>query len=161
MSEYWFKSQNAYSFGVYARAMKKNRTLFLIVSAIAATALWFSNTSARGATQYVRAREFSMRFANVISTRDEITFTIGREDDPTAIRLRVKAGSNIGYTINPVTKVTRRVTFSRGVKVDTRGLLLPIEALSSLGCVSMTAITPTTLRASCDGKTYNLQHYAR
>jgi hypothetical protein len=102
-----------------------------------------------------------MRFANVISTRDEITFTIGREDDPTAIRLRVKAGSSVGYTINPVTKLTRKVTFSRGVKVDTRGLLLPIEALRSLGCVPPTSITRTTLRATCDGKTYTLQRYVR
>ncbi len=124
--------------------------------------LWFSSASAQALTGYVRAREFSMRFANVISTRDEITFTIGREDDPTAIRLRVKAGSSVGYTINPVTKVTRRVAFTRGVKVDTRGLLLPVEALRSLGCsIPKATITRTRLRATCDGKTYNLQRYAR
>ena len=102
-----------------------------------------------------------MRFANVISTGDEINFTIGREDDPTAIRLRVKAGSSVGYTVNPVTKVTRKVAFSRGVKVDSRGLLLPIEALRALGCNAPTAITRTSLRATCDGKTYTLQRYAR
>lgn len=103
-----------------------------------------------------------MRFANVISTRDEINFTIGREDDPTAIRLRVKAGSSVGFTFNPVTKLTRKVAFSRGVKVDTRGLLLPVEALRSLGCTFRpTATTRTTVSATCGGKTYNLQRYAR
>jgi hypothetical protein len=133
-----------------------------LLALLAVATLWFSSTSAQGLRGYVRAREFSMRFANVISTRDEITFTIGREDDPTAIRLRVKAGSSIGYTVNPVTKVTRRVAFTRGVKVDTRGLLLPIEALRSLGCtIPQTTITRTSVRATCDGKTFKLQRYVR
>jgi hypothetical protein len=142
--------------------MKKTRALLLTVSAAVCTALWFSSTSAQGASEYVRAREFSMRFANVISSHDEIHFTIGREDDPTAIRLRVKAGSSVGSTLNPVTKVTRKITFTRGVKVDTRGLLLPIEALRSLGCTFQpNASSSPTIRTTCDGKTYTLTHYAR
>ena len=140
--------------------MKPTRTLVFLLTVAATFAL--PNAFAQGLTGYVRAREFSMRFANVISTRDEITFTIGREDDPTAIRLRVKAGSSVGFTVNPVTKVTRKVTFSRGVKVDSRGLLLPIEGLRSLGCTFRpNAITRTSVRTTCDGKTYNLQRYAR
>ena len=142
--------------------MNTKRASLLALLALVFASLWFSSASAQVLTGYVRAREFSMRFANVISTRDEITFTIGREDDPTAIRLRVKAGSSIGYTVNPVTKITRKVAFTRGVKVDTRGLLLPVEALRFLGCtIPKTAFTRTSLRATCDGKTYNLQRYAR
>lgn len=142
--------------------MKPTRALLLTVLGAALAALWFSSASAQGLTGYVRAREFSMRFANVISTHDEITFTIGREDDPTAIRLRVKAGSSVGFTLNPVTHVTRMVRFTRGVKVDGRGLLLPIEALRSLDCTFRpTATTRTTVRATCNGKTYNLQRYPR
>jgi hypothetical protein len=119
-----------------------------------------TQAEAAKATGYVRAREFSMRFSNVISSRDQITFTIGREDKPNALRLQVKAGSYVGYMVDRRDFKTSRMVFSRGVKVDDRGLLLPVEALRGLGC-RVWPYSSTQVRVVCDGKSYRLQRYAR
>jgi hypothetical protein len=122
---------------------------------------------------YIRAREFVLRFANIISSTDEITYTIGRDDrqntkrsiKPGEVipRLQVKSGSRRAYVMQMrgKTVLSKKVLFlERGVKVDgMHGLLIPPRALRSLGCTVGTA-SSQAVRVTCDGVTYNLQVYA-
>jgi hypothetical protein len=149
--------------------MKK---ISLFVAVIAMTALSFPTEAKSSLNGYVRAREFVMRFANIISSKDEITYTIGRDDRQTAKRsikpgeiiprLQVKSGSRRAYVMqmSGSTVLSKRVLFlERGVKVDgTHGLLIPPRALRSLGCTVGTA-SSKAVRVTCDGVTYNLEMY--
>jgi hypothetical protein len=149
----------------------KKFTLLLTLAAMTITSL---PTEAKSSLNgYVRAREFVMRFANVISSRDEITYLIGRDDRQTAKRsikpgeiiprLQVKSGSRRAYVMQMrgSTVLSKRVLFlERGVKVDgMHGLLIPPRALRSLGCTVGTA-SSKAVRVTCDGVTYNLAVYA-
>jgi hypothetical protein len=144
----------------------------LLLALIALTITSFPTEAKSSLNGYIRAREFVMRFANVISSRDEITYTIGRDDRQTAKRsikpgeliprLEVKSGSRRAYVIQMrgSTILSKRVLFlERGVKVDgTHGLLIPPRALRSLGCTVGTA-SSKAVRVTCDGVTYNLEMY--
>jgi hypothetical protein len=149
----------------------KKFTLLLTIVALTATAV---PTEAKSSLNgYIRAREFVMRFANIISSTDEITYTIGRDDRQTAKRsikpgeiiprLQVKSGSRRAYVMqmSGKTMLSKKVLFlERGVKVDgMHGLLIPPRALRSLGCTVGTA-SSKAVRVTCDGVTYNLEMYA-
>jgi hypothetical protein len=108
-------------------------------------------------TGYVRAREFAMRFTRVIKRDGPNTYTIGREDEPNARRLRVEGGSRTAWAVVKGTSRTK-VLLPRGVKVDARGLLLPPSVLVYMGC-GVKAESATGLRVSCDGVTYSLARY--
>jgi hypothetical protein len=149
--------------------MKKFTLLLPIVVALIASLPTEAKSSLNG---YVRAREFVMRFANVISSKDEITYTIGRDDRQSAKRsikpgeiiprLQVKSGSRRAYVMQMrgSTILSKKVLFlERGVKVDgMHGLLIPPRALRSLGCTVGTA-SSRAVRVTCDGVTYNLAMY--
>ncbi len=147
------------------------RFTLLLTIAVAITS--FPTEAKSSLNGYIRAREFVLRFANIISSTDEITYTIGRDDrqstkrsiKPGEIipRLQVKSGSRRAYVMQMRGKTTlsKRVLFlERGVKVDgLHGLLIPPRALRSLGCTVGTA-SSQAVRVTCDGVTYNLQVYA-
>jgi hypothetical protein len=153
----------------------KKFTLLLTIAALTIAALTIANvpTEAKSSLNgYVRAREFVMRFANIISSKDEITYTIGRDDRQSAKRsikpgeviprLEVKSGSRRAYVMRmrDGVMISKRVlNLERGVKVDgTHGLLIPPRALRSLGCTVGTA-SSKAVRVTCDGVTYNLAMY--
>ena len=147
------------------------RFTLLLTIAVAITS--FPTEAKSSLNGYIRAREFVLRFANIISSTDEITYTIGRDDrqstkrsiKPGEIipRLQVKSGSRRAYVMQMrgKTMLSKRVLFlERGVKVDgLHGLLIPPRALRSLGCTVGTA-SSQAVRVTCDGVTYNLQVYA-
>ena len=110
-----------------------------------------------GIAGYVRAREFAMRFTRVIKRDGPNTYTIGREDEPDARRLRVEGGSRTAWAVVNNTSRTR-VRLPRGVKVDSRGLLLPPSVLVYMGC-GVKAESASSLRVSCDGVSYSLARY--
>jgi hypothetical protein len=148
----------------------KKFTLLLTLAALSITSL--PTEAASSLNGYIRAREFVMRFANVISSRDEITYTIGRDDRQTAKRsvkrgeviprLEVKSGSRRAYVMQMrgSKMLSKKVLYlERGVKVDgMHGLLIPPRALRSLGCTVGTA-SSKVVRVTCDGVTYNLAMY--
>ena len=153
--------------------MKKFRLLLpIVIALITMTTLNIPTEAKSSLNGYVRAREFVLRFANIISSKDEITYTIGRDDRQTAKRsikpgeiiprLQVKSGSRRAYVMQMrgKTMLSKRVLFlERGVKVDgTHGLLIPPRALRSLGCTVGTA-SSKAVRVTCDGVTYNLAMY--
>jgi hypothetical protein len=148
----------------------KKFTLLLTLAALTISSI---PTEAKSSLDgYIRAREFVFRFANVISSRDEITYTIGRDDRQTAKRsiktgeiiprLEVKSGSSRAYVLHMrgKTVISRKfLRLERGVKVDAaHGLLIPPRALRSLGC-TVSSASSTAVRVTCDGVTYNLQAY--
>ena len=149
--------------------MKKFTLLLTIAVAITS----FPTEAKSSLNGYIRAREFVLRFANIISSTDEITYTIGRDDRQSSKRsikpgeiiprLQVKSGSRRAYVMQMrgKTMLSKRVLFlERGVKVDgLHGLLIPPRALRSLGCTVGTA-SSQAVRVTCDGVTYNLQVYA-
>lgn len=118
--------------------------------------LLFSFSSfASGLDGYIRAREYALRFTNVISNVG-LTYTIGREDD-TAKRLTVTSGSRTAIANG------KTVTLDRGAKVDLRGLLIPPNALRYLGCTVWAVQNKgqPEVRTTCDGKSYDLQFFAK
>ena len=120
-------------------------------------AVTVSNQMGSNITGYVRAREFAMRFTRVIKRDGPNTYTIGREDEPDARRLRVEGGSRKAWA--SVTGTSRTlVRLPRGVKVDSRGLLLPPSVLVHMGC-RVKAESASSLRVTCDGVTYSLARY--
>ena len=149
--------------------MKKFTLLLTIAVAITS----FPTEAKSSLNGYIRAREFVLRFANIISSTDEITYTLGRDDRQSSKRsikpgeiiprLQVKSGSRRAYVMQMrgKTMLSKRVLFlERGVKVDgLHGLLIPPRALRSLGCTVGTA-SSQAVRVTCDGVTYNLQVYA-
>jgi hypothetical protein len=148
----------------------KKFTLLLTISAL--MTLSFPTEAKSSLNGYIRAREFVLRFANIISSTDEITYTIGRDDrqntkrsiKPGEIipRLQVKSGSRRAYVMQMrgKTMLSKKVVFlERGVKVDgAHGLLIPPRALRSLGCTVGTA-SSKAVRVTCDGVTYDLAMY--
>jgi hypothetical protein len=141
----------------------KKITLLLTLIALTITSL---PTEAKSSLNgYIRAREFVMRFANIISSKDEITYTTAKRSiKPGEIipRLQVKSGSRRAYVMQMrgSTILSKKVLFlERGVKVDgMHGLLIPPRALRSLGCTVGTA-SSKAVRVTCDGVTYNLEMY--
>lgn len=123
----------------------KNLGLLVVV-------LFSFSSFASGLDGYIRAREYALRFTNVISTNGT-TYTIGREDDK-ARRLTVTPGSRVA------TADGRTVTLDRGVKVDNRGLLIPPTALRYLGC-SVAMKGTAEVNVTCDGSSYALQHFKK
>ncbi len=130
-------------------AMKKVLLTALVLSSFALLSL-----AAGSLTDYIRAREFALRFTNVISSQGT-TYTIGRNnEDPK--RLTVVSGSRDAYVggVNG-----QRVKLDRGARVDNRGLLIPASALQLLGC--SVALQGKDILATCDGKSYPLQRFSK
>jgi hypothetical protein len=112
------------------------------------------SSSAAGLTDYIRAREFALRFANIIAAQGN-QYTLGRDnEDPK--RLTVTVGSRTAFVGG---SGGRRVTLDRGAKVDLRGLLIPATALRFIGCTL--SDQPKDILVTCDGKSYALQRFAR
>ncbi|NJK43103.1 MAG: hypothetical protein HC933_01525 [Pleurocapsa sp. SU_196_0] len=128
--------------------MKQFLTIMLTLS------IFTLSSFAAGLSDYIRAREFALRFANVIGAQGT-TYTLGRDnEDPR--RLTVVAGSRDAYIGG---LGGQRVKLDRGAKVDARGLLIPASALKYLGCTVRDA--GKDILATCDGKSYSLQRFAR
>jgi hypothetical protein len=119
-----------------------------------ALVLLISSSSAAGLSDYIRAREFALRFANIISAQGT-TYTMGRNNqDPR--RLTVVVGSRDAYVGG---LGGQRVKLERGAKVDARGLLIPASALRYLECTLRDQ--SKDILVTCDGKSYPLQRFAR
>ena len=150
----------------------KKIPLVLTAIALMFTGLSIPTEAKSSLNGYIRAREFVMRFANIISSKDEITYTIGRDDRQSAKRsikpgeviprLEVTSGSRRAYVMRmrDGVMISKRVlNLERGVKVDgLHGLLIPPRVLRSLGCTVGTA-SSKAVRVTCDGVTYNLAMY--
>ena len=105
-------------------------------------------------TDYIRAREFALRFTNVIAVQG-LTYTIGRDNaDPK--RLTVVSGSRDAF-IGGIGG--RKVRLDRGAKVDNRGLLIPATALKFLECA--VKLRGADILATCNGKSYPLQRFSK
>ena len=99
--------------------MKKFTLLLTIAVAITS----FPTEAKSSLNGYIRAREFVLRFANIISSTDEITYTIGRDDRQSSKRsikpgeiiprLQVKSGSRRAYVMQMrgKTMLSKRVLF--------------------------------------------------
>jgi hypothetical protein len=119
-----------------------------------ALVLLISSSSAADLSDYIRAREFALRFANIISAQGT-TYTMGRNNqDPR--RLTVVVGSRDAYVGG---LGGQRVKLERGAKVDARGLLIPASALRYLECTLRDQ--SKDILVTCDGKSYPLQRFAR
>jgi hypothetical protein len=128
--------------------MKPKWLLFVALS------LLVTSSQAAGLSDYIRAREFALRFANLISAQGS-TYTIGRNNqDPR--RLTVVVGSRDAYVGG---LGGQRVKLERGAKVDARGLLIPASALRYLNCTLLEQ--GKEILVTCDGKSYPLQRFAR
>ena len=96
----------------------------LIAATLLTSLFALSSLAESGLTDYIRAREYASRFANVIAVQG-LTYTIGRNNaDPK--RLTVVSGSRDAF-IGGIGG--RKVKLDRGAKVDSRGLLIPASAL--------------------------------
>ena len=130
----------------------------MTIRLIAATLLTFlfalSSLAQSSLTDYIRAREYASRFANVISVQG-LTYTIGRNNaDPK--RLTVVAGSRDAF-IGGIGG--RKIKLDRGARVDNRGLLIPASALKLLGC--SVKLQGANVLTTCNGRSYPLQRFAK
>jgi hypothetical protein len=129
-----------------------NMKLILKLSAVLALIFTASSLAQSNLSNYIRAREFALRFANVIAVNG-LNYTIGRNnDDPK--RLMVTSGSRDAYVGGAGGQLVR---LSRAAKVDNRGLLIPANALRYLGCT--VATQAASILVTCDGKSYALQAF--
>ena len=131
---------------------------FMRTRLIAATLLTslcaLSSLAAGSLTDYVRAREYASRFANVIAVQG-LTYTIGRNNaDPK--RLTVVSGSRDAF-IGGIGG--RKVRLDRGAKVDSRGLLIPASALKYLECA--VKLQGANVLTTCNGRSYPLQRFSK
>ena len=128
----------------------RNRLIALLIF----TSIVATSSLAGGLSDYIRAREFALRFTNVISVQG-LTYTIGRNNaDPT--RLTVVSGSRDAY-IGGIGG--RKIKLDRAAKVDFRGLLIPASALKLLGC--SVAEQGKEILTVCNGKSYGLQRFQK
>ena len=130
----------------------------MTIRLIAATLLTFlfalSSLAQSSLTDYIRAREYASRFANVIAVQG-LTYTIGRNNaDPK--RLTVVAGSRDAF-IGGIGG--RKIKLDRGARVDNRGLLIPASALKLLGC--SVKLQGANVLTTCNGRSYPLQRFAK
>jgi hypothetical protein len=127
-----------------------NIRILAVVALVAALAL--DSHAQLSSANYIRAREFALRFGNVISVSGK-DYTIGRKnEDPQ--RLTVTSGSRDAFVGGPG---GRPVRLARAAKVDNRGLLIPASALRYLGC--SVAAQDASATVTCDGKSYALQSF--
>ncbi len=126
--------------------------------ALIALVFCLCTASAQNIAGYIRAREFALRFTNVIGTTDQRTFTIGREGEH-ARRLIVTAGSRYARIMTG-SRLERRILLERAVKVDLRGLLIPPSAVRWLGCTAYSA-NRDTVQVGCDKTIYGLQRFMK
>jgi hypothetical protein len=125
------------------------------IAATVLTALFALSSLAAGSlSDYIRAREYALRFTNVIAVQG-LTYTIGRDNsDPK--RLTVVSGSRDAF-IGGIGG--RKVKLDRGAKVDNRGLLIPASALKFLECA--VKVQGAEVLTTCNGKSYPLQRFSK
>ena len=126
----------------------------LIAATLLTSLFAVSSIAAGNLTDYIRAREYALRFANVIAVQG-LTYTIGRDNaDPK--RLTVVSGSRDAF-IGGIGG--RKIKLDRGAKVDNRGLLIPASALKFLECaVKLQGANVLTI---CNGRSYPLQRFPK
>ena len=126
----------------------------LIAATLLTSLFALSSLAAGSLTDYIRAREYASRFANVIAVQG-LTYTIGRNNaDPK--RLTVVSGSRDAF-IGGIGG--RKVRLDRGAKVDNRGLLIPASALKYLECA--VKLQGANVLTTCNGRSYPLQRFSK